>query len=229
MERLLFRQLRRADRHGLNAAGYRNRTLWHIAITFPPNAFPDAPTWTPGPDYVEGREDFAWIRDDGDGWWTAVTGPVWPVATGPGLIGDDPREMVVSVRTDDPWEAFNKPGRYRFEPGAALTPYDDHPLKQVHDYWRAFEHRHGFRPRRHAGPHRDNQSITDFYATFGQDRRGVIFECTGWDDPYEIAAATTRLCRRWGATWRVHPYETAPWSGAYWSHPRPILNAKGPR
>jgi hypothetical protein len=180
-----------------------------VVLSFPENAFPDAPIWSPGPDFEMTAEECAWLRDNHDGTSTAVVCGVGPKEL---PAADGGRWTVPEVWTvtapsyshqftsGDLWD---KPHRITWllrEPGAIIhrEPYAGHPSQAVDDYWTAFYDRWGFVPGR----------MTWGRFPYADRRRWVALYCRpGWANrPGErrLLEAAVLLARTFGATARVY-------------------------
>lgn len=167
--RLKIRTMKRTFQKSIRSSD-KNPVL--VALTFPENAFPGAPSdWSPGKDFEVTLENRVWRRDNPGGTVTLVVAPVylprpdaqpevWTVTTPSGPLAD-------SV-------AFDKPSRItRVEnyEEALRSPYPGHPTQRVHRYWEEFESRWRFRPERIRG------GISPF------PMRWVAFEADPYEDP----------------------------------------------
>lgn len=206
VERLIRRQIERRVRP-------EDREC-HVEIMFPEGMFDDAPTWSPGPDFVTCIENRSWIRDNGDGTWTLVTGS---------LTDDDNREVVLTAIITDPYQADNKPHKYLYRSyddvvvSRTLEPYGTHPLKRVQDYWKEKEEEMKVFSCRFPG-------VVDpsVVANFTGESRLVPFSHGGYGTVVEIdlsdagefhegVRAVERICRKYGARFRVHSPRDEPW------------------
>lgn len=204
------RSLRRHIERAINATWPRRGEVT-VALLFPDTAFPDAPTWHPGPGFETTVENHAWRRDNNDGTTTAVVTNVGPKQH-PSLTGGtwtDPEVWTVTAPSChivmDSGALWDKPHRITWtldDPQAVIhrQPYQTHPTATVHAYWQAFENTWGFQPR-----------IFEYGTpAFGEGRRWIALTCqpgwanlTGEDDLLEAAVT---ICRRFGAKARVYPW-----------------------
>ena len=155
MKRSLRRNIERAvNKSWAGPDAYRSG-LAGVLLIFPDDAFPDAPTWHPGPGF-ENCLTYSWLRSNGDGTATAVVAGVGPKERPAYDGGEWTEEEVWTVTADEERllevsSLWDKPHRITWmldEEGAQIhrEPYATHPVAAVVAYWERFEKIWGFRP-----------------------------------------------------------------------------------
>ncbi|MCZ0984335.1 hypothetical protein O1L60_47120 [Streptomyces diastatochromogenes] len=152
MKRSLRRRIERTINQSWMTTDRDDRGTVGVALIFPPDAFADAPTWTPGPDFRalnnEGATNTAFVRDNGDGTETVVVGGIGP-AQRPGMDGGPWTEEEVWTVTA-PVDDFDGCGLGNNTQGITWMldrpravihreRYATHPLATVEAYWENFK------------------------------------------------------------------------------------------
>lgn len=181
-----------------------------VLLTFGPDAFADAPVWSPGADF-ELCTDWSWLRSNGDGTATAVVAGVGPKER-PALDGGEWTEPEVwTVTADeetlrDTSSLWDKPHRISWMldvEGAQVhrEPYDGHPAAAVHRFWEEFEQTWGFRPRQRG-----------FYGDYplGRDKSWLMLSCVPGvahlPNEVDLLRASLFLARKFNAKARVYSW-----------------------
>ncbi|MCM2430983.1 hypothetical protein [Streptomyces sp. RKAG337] len=212
MKRTLRRNIERAINQSWNPRRYDTRGRVTVVLSFPEDAFPDAPHWSPGPDFEATAGQYAWLRDNADGTSTAVVAGVGPKER-PAADGGpwtEPEVWTATAPSDctfmDSGALWDKPHRITWlldEPDAVIhrEPYAGHPSAAVHDYWDAFDKRWGFTPRR----------MNRGQYPYADRRRWVALHAEpGWDNlpnEQELLKAAVLLARTFGAKAKAYGYD----------------------
>lgn len=212
MKRSLRRHIEAAVNQTWNPRRSDRRGQVAVVLSFPGDAFPDAPRWSPGPDFTPTADEYAWLRDNGDGTSTAVVAEVGPKEL-PGLDGGewtDPEVWTATAPNDNIFMAsgamWDKPHRITWlldEPSAVVDRelYSTHPSADVHAYWEDFEERWGFFPRRiHRGefPFADRRRFVVLHAEPG---------CAYLPNEVQLLDIAVMLMRTFGAKARAYAYD----------------------
>ncbi|MFS0691704.1 hypothetical protein [Streptomyces nitrosporeus] len=217
MKRSLRRRIERTINQSWKTTDRSDRGTVGVALIFPPNAFADAPTWTPGPGFRalnnEGATNTAFVRDNGDGTETVVVGGIGP-AQRPGMDGGPWTEEEVWTVTA-PVDDFDGCGLGNNTQGITWMldrpravihreRYATHPLATVEAYWENFKEVWGFLP---SGELR-------WYGgwPFGEGREWAYLVCRPvWasEEENEVALLedVVTLARLFSAEVRVYPYD----------------------
>ncbi|MGW7196151.1 hypothetical protein [Streptomyces chryseus] len=217
MKRSLRRRIERKIRQSWTATAPYDLGTVGVALTFPDDAFADAPIWTPGPGFRalnnEGVTNTAFERDNGDGTLTVAVGGIGP-AERPGRDGGPWTEEEVWTVTA-PIDDFDGCGLgnntqgitwMRERPRAVICreSYATHPLAAVETYWEAFRDAWGFVP---GGELREYGGWP-----FGKGRGWAYLVCRpAWaregEDEVALLEAVTTIARHFRANVRVYPYD----------------------
>ena len=215
MKRSLRRKIEAASNQTWNPRLDNPRGQVTVVVSFPENAFRDAPQWCPGPGFeatAGAGGEYAWLRDNRNGTSTAVVAGVGPKER-PAADGGpwtEPEVWTATAPTACTFMAsgalWDKPHRITWlldEPEAVIhrEPYAGHPATAMHDYWEAFAQRWGFVPGR--------MDLGRY--PFADHRRFVVLHAEpGWDNlpnEIELLKAAVLLARTFGGTPRVYGYD----------------------
>lgn len=208
MRRSLTRHVLRAVDQSWNTKRDDWRGDVAALLIFEDNAFTDAPTWNPGPDFTPCAGG-AWYRDNGDTY-TAVVVGVGPKQR-PGRDGGewiDPEVWTVTAPKDE-WIDFgslwDKPHRisWMLDVESAVIQrdlYEGHPAQRVESYWDMFRKQYGFEP----WSNRDGQGPLG-------DKQWLLLKAEpGWQyEPSELDLVDTvnTLVKLFPAKVRVYGYD----------------------
>lgn len=212
VKRSLRRHIEAAINESWNPHRHNSRGQVAVVLSFPETAFPDAPQWSPGPDFYATAGEYAWRRDNSDGTSTVAVAGVGPKER-PAADGGpwtEPEVWTATAPSDGPFmdsgAMWDKPHRVTWlldEPEAVIhrEPYAGHPSAAVDDYWEAFEEKWGFVPRR---MYRGEYPYAD------HRRWAVLHTEPAWKDmPGEVELLETAvfLARTFGAKARAYGYD----------------------
>jgi hypothetical protein len=132
-------------------------------VLFQPDAFADAPIWSPGEGFVPAIDNYSWYRRDDDGLVTAVVTEVFAgPPSGDEEVTTETWAVVLDTKNDGGeslfYELWNKPRRVRYLLDYPDSGYGrsrivsrkpltkDHFSNRVSEYWEVFQSKNGFVP-----------------------------------------------------------------------------------
>ncbi|MFI5749035.1 hypothetical protein ACIBBE_24585 [Streptomyces sp. NPDC051644] len=194
--------------------GRYNNGIVGLALLFPVDAFADAPTWTPGPDFraLNGASpcNTAFVRDNGDGTQTVVVAGLTaqlPSMTGGTWTEDEVWTVTAPVDDFDGCglgsSAYGITAMWHV-PGAVIERelYATHPAAAVDAYWEEFQKTYGFLPE---GEHRGAGGWP-----FGKGQAWTYLICypdgRAGEDEVTLLETAVALARKFDAKARVYPY-----------------------
>ncbi|MFG2847458.1 hypothetical protein ACGF12_30460 [Kitasatospora sp. NPDC048296] len=190
------------------ARHHENAGAVAVRITFPADAFPQAPAWSPGDRFEACRAGQAWIRRTPEATTMVVAGAQLPLRVA-GVPGG-PEVWTVNgppgaERPAFLWEQPARVTELRREPGTRVDrePLAGHPAAAAAAFWEAFAEQWGFRPERKA-----------------DGRWSLLLPCLPArpDGPNEreLVDAAAVVVREFGGKAAVRPYDEAGDPLAVW-------------